>query len=193
MKKWTVVFLLFSLTACFGGVSDPSRFYTLSPVVQTPVSEKMTASVGIDRVQISRYLDRPQIITQSAETTEIKVSETNRWIEPLSNLVQRILAEDLANALPNAQVKMKTQGREDFSYVLSVDIVKMDTLLGNQASLEAWFLIQNHAGQVIYRQKVSESMPVSSSFDDLAKAQSELLGRLADRIARQIVRLSAKG
>ncbi len=193
MKKWIAVCFLFGLSACFGGVSAPSRFYTLSPVIQEPVSEKVTASVGIDRVQVARYLDRPQIITQTLGSLEISLSETNRWIEPLSNLVQRILSEDLANALPNAPVKMKTQGREDFSYVLSVDIIKMDTVFGEKASLEAWFLIQDRSGKVIARKKASEVVPVGTSFDDMAKAQSDLIGRLAVQIAREIVRLSAGG
>ena len=193
MKKWIAVCFLFGLSACFGGVSAPSRFYTLSPVIQEPVSEKVTASVGIDRVQVARYLDRPQIITQTLGSPEISLSETNRWIEPLSNLVQRILSEDLANALPNAPVKMKTQGREDFTYVVSVDIMKMDTVFGDKASVEAWFLIQDRSGKVIARKKASEVVPVGASFDDMAKAQSDLIGRLAVQIAREIVRLSAGG
>lgn len=192
MKKWIAISLLFVLSACFGGVSAPSRFYTLSPVIQEPVSTKMTASVGIDRVQVARYLDRPQIITQTPASPEISLSETNRWIEPLSNLVQRILAEDLANALPNAPVKMKTQGREDFSYVLSVDVIKMDTVFGEKASLEAWFLIQDRTGRVISRKKVNEFVSVGTSFDDMAKAQSELVARLASQIAREIIRLSRR-
>ena len=86
-----------------------------------------------------------------------------------------------------------TKNVEDFTYVLSVDIMKMDTVFGDKASMEAWFLIQDRSGKVIARKKASEVVPVGASFDDMAKAQSDLIGRLAVQIAREIVRLSAGG
>ena len=83
IKKYMIPLVLsFSLSGCFNGTTPPSQFYTLTPTETKVISEKHL-SIGIERIQLPRSLDRPQMLTASSETPEIKLSELNRWIEPL--------------------------------------------------------------------------------------------------------------
>ena len=113
--------LCFGLTACLGGRSADPNFYTLSPTSEKVISDK-NITIGINRVRIARHLDRPQIITQSLKTSQITVSEMNRWIEPLSDLIARTLTTDMSKALPNSTIKTRSIGQENFDYIFVCNV-----------------------------------------------------------------------
>ena len=141
-------------------------------------------------VQTAQYLDRPQIITNQPKTNEVTVSENNRWIESLPNLIARTTAENLSVLLPKEQIKVKTFTTEKFDYTLSLEVVKMDTILGDKASLEVWWQIQNKDKKTVLKDKFSKTKSVGKSYEDLAITQSDLFGQLAEQIARKLISLN---
>ncbi len=189
-NKLIILALSLGLSACLGGYSQPSKFYTLSPITETPISQSIRFSLGINRIQMAQYLDRPQILTNHPKTNEVTVSENNRWIESLPNLIARTTAENLSILLPKEQIKVKTFTTEKFDYTLSLEVVKMDTILGDKASLEVWWQIQNTNKKTVLKGKFSKTEPVGKGYEDLAIAQSNLFGQMAEQIAQKLTSLN---
>ena len=187
MKFKIALFLgiCFGLSACLGGRSADPDFYTLSPIKEKIISDKSVA-IGINRVQIARYLDRPQIITQKEGTPEVTISEMNRWIEPLSNLIARTVVTDIKNILPKSVVKTRSIGQENFDYIVSIEIVNMDTILGETTTLNAWWKIYDKDEKLLFRHQMVETSSIGKSYEDLARGQSQLVGKLAVQIAQKI-------
>ena len=181
--------MFLGLSACFGGYSQPAKFYTLSAVSKAPLSQDNHISLGINRVQTAQYLDRPQIITKQEQTNEVIVSENNRWIESLPNIISRITAENLSVLLPKGQIKVKPFTTEKFDYTLTLDIIKMDTIPGIKTTLEVWWQIKNQDRKTILQQKFEQSAPVDKDYADITRQQSILFGKLAKQIADNLIKL----
>src|SRR5581483_8730221 len=86
---------------------DPSRFYLLTP--QPPAGEVSPASaggslsVGLGPITMPAYLDRPQTVTRVG-ANELRISEVDRWAEPLAKNFARVLGQDLAARLDGARL-----------------------------------------------------------------------------------------
>lgn len=184
MKKGIAFLALFFLTACIG-TSLPTTFYTLRSEKPAHIyQEKLT--IGIEPVKVPAFLDKPQIVTRQKDGIQLKFSETNRWSEPLSSLLQRTLTEDIAQALPKAEVKSKISARERFEYIVLVEISDMTGIFNEKMTLNAWFSILNQTGAVLIRRKVLLSKDLEDTYNHLVLTQSQLIGQLADHIAQQI-------
>lgn len=184
-QKLGVLGLCLLLSACFMGRSQPAKFYTLTPVFEEQIlTEKF--SVGVNRVHLARYLDRPQIVIRQADQNEMQISENHRWIEPLATLIARTVTQDLKIAFPDAVVQTRTAALNPFDYVVGIDIIQLDGMLNGQAVLVAGWTIRNRGGDTITRQQTSLSMPVGSDYDSLVRAQSDLIFRMTEEIAKKI-------
>lgn len=190
MKKWIAFLGLFFLTACIG-TSLPTTFYTLKPGEPTKTFPT-TATIGVDPVKLPAFLDKPQIVVRQKDGIQLKFSETHRWSEPLSSLLQRTLAEDMTRALPKAEVKPKTSARERFDYVVAVEIADLSGAFEGEMTLDAWWSITDTSGYAIARRRTTLSEPLKDSYADLVLTQGKLVNRLADEIARQIAGLQKK-
>ena len=180
--------LCLGLTGCLGGRSADPDFYTLSPTAEKIISDK-NITIGLNRIKIARHLDRPQIITQSQKTAQVNISEMNRWIEPLSELIARTLITDMGKALPNSIIKTRSIGQENFDYILSVEIIDMNTVLGETTALNAWWTLYDKDEKMIFRHQTTETTKVGKTYQNLATAQSHLLGKLSNQIALKIANL----
>ena len=190
MKKKLIVLVFCSLlSACLGGYSQPARFYTLSAVSETPLSGDRDISLGINRVQTAQYLDRPQIITKQDKTNEVLISENNRWIESLPNIIGHITAKNLSVLLPKGQIKVKSFTTEKFDYTLSLDVIKMDTIPNMKTTLEVWWQIKDKDRKTVLQQKFEQSAPVGKNYDDITHQQSILFGKMAEQIADNLIKL----
>lgn len=187
-KLSSLLFCLF-LAGCIGGVSMPSKFYSLESLSPETAAEtySLKTAVGVEEFRIPRYIDRPQIVTRDANAVELKVSELNRWSEPLSFMMQRTMADDLSVYLPNSMVKPKIYARESFNYNVFVEVNRFDATLGKTAILEAWWSIFNAKdNSLVTRQKSTFSLPIGDNYDDMVIAQSKLLQDLAKQIAQTL-------
>lgn len=190
MKKLTVFLMLVTLCGCFGGFSQPSRFYSLrpsDPAAKTYKSKQMF--VGIEPVKVPVYLDKPQIVTRDANQVELNISEVNRWAEPLSDAVQNLLATDIGMLLPKAAVKPSSYRREGFDYVVWVEIGKFEGTWNQKVVLDAWWSIFDRNNNLITRDKINLECPLGDNYDELVKQQSTLIGELAKQIAARLARL----
>ncbi len=116
MKKTSILAIVLCLAGCVG-TSSPSHFYQLqmTDARVEPVSSRRL-DVGVEEAFVPKYLDRPQIVTVEAGSSELKMSEFYRWAEPLSSSFSRVLADDLSLYLPKSVVKYKTLSRDNYTY-----------------------------------------------------------------------------
>lgn len=189
MKRFWLLLPLILVSACVG-TSMPSKFYTLqSENSGIYVNNRFRSEVGIREVTVPDYLDKPQIVTLKANSVELNISELNRWSEPLTSMLQRIIAADLGYSLPKAVVKPRTSARENFKYLVQVEINKFDGIWNKSAELEAWWSVTNADGKTLIQKKTSLSANLGEGYDALVKAQSRLIAELSAQIAAGIAGL----
>lgn len=173
------------LSACFGGRTPDSSFYILSTGKDVSVVSQQKISVGVLPVKVPDFLDRPQIVLNETHT-ELSVSELNRWSEPLSQVTQRALTENLQKRFPNAYVQPKGYDDQTFQRLIHVSIIQMTGELGKEASLSVWWRIQNMNGKELYRARFDETIACGKTYADYVNAQNQLWSLLASRIAVQV-------
>lgn len=184
MKKLAVFLMLCCLGACVG-TTKPSRFYAFKSLTSgeaAPVSMRKL-SIGVADVTVPSYLDRPQIITSSDDEVEYQASEFNRWSEPLSGLLQRTIANDMAVYMPNAVVKQKTDSREKFDYVVYVEVNQLEGSWKHQAVFDAWWYVVKSDGQTLVRKRSRFVTPLGEGYEELVLKESKLVAQLAEQIA----------
>ena len=185
MKKYLIL-LLFILSAC--AFTQQSRFYRLQPMTDNAAISSRKISVGVEEVSVPRYADRPQIVLVDKDTSELTVSEFNRWGEPLTSSITRVLADDISSYLPNALVKPKNYSMESFNYTISVEINKFDSTIDKKASLDAWWTIFKN-GSIAARGRTTLSSTPAQGYDGVVNEQSKLLNEMAQQIAQKIAKL----
>lgn len=189
MKKLFCLCMALMLTACFG-TSRQAQFYTLKPVdsAQALYTGK-SLTVGVDMVKVAAYLDKPQIVTQKADSHELLISEMNRWAEPLTSMLQRTIAKDISVYLPKTTVKVKSYGREVFDYLVFVDINTFEGTLGETVALEAWWSIRDKKDNTLFQKKTVLVQEVGDSYESLVTVQSNMVAELSQQIAQKIAGL----
>ena len=174
------------LGACMFGTSKNAKFYTLSATATKPVSASYAGFVGINRIQLPKYIERPQIVTQKKNSAQMNISEYNRWVESPAVLANRVVTENLSILLPKAQIKMNLFKGGDFDKTVTVEIIKMNAVLGEKVELFAWCVIKDKSGKIT-RQKFEDTIPIGKTYDDLAQGASQLLAQMSQEIARLLI------
>lgn len=185
MKKAVFLFALL-LAGC--GISRPSTFYHLQAASQDAAISQKNMTIGIDEVIVPKYADRPQMVLQEADSSELKISEFNRWAEPLNYAVARILADDMSLYLPKSTIKPRTYMLEKFAYTINVEISKFDIIPNQKVVLDSWWTIFKN-GRIIYQGRSKFSQPVDNDMNNVIKAQSELIKQTAKEIAQKLTKL----
>lgn len=188
MRFFQLILLCFLLSACVFGTSQSSKFYTLTSQLNEAVSDSYKTFVGVSRIQLPKYVDRPQIVTQKADSNEVIISEYNRWLESPSILATRALTENLSTLLPAAQIKIRQAVAEKFDKTVTVEIIKMNAVLGEQVELDAWYIIKNKEDKVLVRRKFADIVKIGKSYNDLATGFSQLLNKLSQDISRSLIK-----
>lgn len=188
MKLIKIIIPCLLLGGCFGGTSQEAKFYTQSAILAQTISSDYTDFVGVNRIQLPKYIDRPQIITQLKDSVQINMSEYNRWVEAPSILSTRTLIEDLTVLLPSAKIKVNNAKVEGADKTISVEVVKLNAVLEDKAELVAWYTIKDKQGKTITSQKFTGNVGIGKTYDDLAVGYSQLLGQLSQEIATALIK-----
>ena len=143
IKKVVLTIGIFLLAGCFGGYSPESEFYALRTVEKVVPLGYARLSLGVDLPELPEYVDRPQIVSISEDDEKLNIDETNRWIEDLDVMLQRVVAGDLRAYLPKAAIKPRTSLLEKYKYILNLSVVKFDLVENKQAYFEALWTIKS--------------------------------------------------
>lgn len=190
MKKIYLILVLFLLSSCFGGRTQPSSFYILRPMPEEGVKyDGNNMFVGIDLIYISSYLDRKEMITIGNNSTEITMSEFNRWAEPLSNSIQRNIVLNMTSYMKNALIRPINAFNKEFDYIVLVYINRLDGEFNKKAYLDAFYSIVNKKGDVITSNKLYLENNLGSTYDDLAVQESKLISQLSKEISKKLSKI----
>lgn len=188
MRLLKIVIPCLLLGGCVFGTSRNAKFYTQSAISTETISTDFTSSVGVNRLQLPKYIDRPQMVTHSKDSSQVNISEYNRWVESPSVLATRTLTENLNILFPAALIKTNQLKGEKFDRTVTVEISKISAVLGDKAELDAWYMVKNKAGDIVTQQKFTSTVQIGKTYDDLAQGYNQLLAQLSQEIAGTLIK-----
>ncbi len=187
----TIVSLGLFLFGCAS--TPPTILYTLNTI---PGSEKVDnsgsgtcVSIGVGPVKIPDYLDQAGVVTD-LNPNEYLVAEFNKWSEPLGMNISRILAENLTSLLCTKIVStFPWVGSLQFDYRVIVEVIRMDGALGENARLDAsWMIYEGADRRKLLLAKMTnykESLR-DKTYASYVAAQSRNVAALSQDIAETI-------
>jgi uncharacterized lipoprotein YmbA len=182
-KSGTAVVCIAAL-ALYACQSAPTRIYDLNPA---PPSTRMdtyrSPPLRIDAVHVPPGWDRIEILTPTAEGG-LKIDDFDRWPAPLTQVIRQVLSADLDARLPSGGVIYPHLPKPGNALGIDVDILEF-AIVSSQSSMSASWVITPAAGPQAARRNVTTLHNPVASTDAaaVARAWSELIGQLADRIA----------
>jgi uncharacterized lipoprotein YmbA len=177
---------------CLGGVSAPTRFYTLLPAAvpspgTSPGAVDLDPAIGVRPVTLPGYLDRREIVTRRGRE-EIELAEFDRWSEPLTDGTTRVLAENLAVLLRTDRVILFS-GRESrpVRCQIAVELARFEGAVGASVTLEArWRILGGDGKELTLRRSTITEAVDAGGYGPLVAAMSRALGAVSREIATAI-------
>jgi uncharacterized protein len=177
---------------CLGGVSAPTRFYTLVPMAgppteAIPISAERGPAIGVGPVTLPGYLDRREIVTRRGRD-EIELGEFDHWSEQLKDGATRVLGENLAILLRTDRVVLLSRrGSHPVQYQVAVDVARFEGAVGAAVTLEArWRILGGDGKELALRRSTVTEVVGAPGYGALVAAMSRALGALSRDIATAI-------
>jgi uncharacterized protein len=170
-----------ALVACH---SAPTRIYNLdSAVPAARMDDYQAPALRVDAVSVPASWDRIEILTVSAAGS-LEINDLDHWSASLAQIARLTLSDDLDQRLPPGSVIYPRLPKPDGALSIDVDILEF-TLTASHASMHASWLVVPAAGSQGARRSVISLQGTLASTEPtaVARAWSELIGQLADRIA----------
>ena len=183
MKRRALLLLpAFVLKGC---ASSNPNLYSLD-LRPGPVREGVRRMVVVRGVGLPRYLDREEIV-RAAGGVRLRVAQNDWWGEPLRVMLRRVLAADLAQRLPSADVLGEggpIAARPDAE--VEVDVQRFDRSPGGPVVFEGYAAITG-PGRPRALDRLRVEVPVRADTTEAqVDAMSTALGQVADVIARRV-------
>jgi uncharacterized lipoprotein YmbA len=188
MKAARILVLAVAMLA--GCQSTPTNFFYLGPLSPPPGQAGGPDTGGrdirlsVEEVGIPRYLDRPDIVSQTGETS-LDVSGSNHWAEPLKDGVARVLQGDLVHLLADRPVMVLPARFTDADAELYVQVSRFEVTPGGEAVVEAqWRIVRTSDGADLVVQRSEHRQPVAGQgYPTITAALNEALHGLSRDIA----------
>jgi len=185
-----------ALLVLVGCKTPVTQYYVLNPVPAKQVAKPVAPAPAITlrQVDIPRYLDRPRMVSRDAEN-HLHISEYHQWGGRLRDNLANTLSDNLAERLGSVTVTAAPfPGSMDAEISLLIDFRQFERLADGLVHLRVRWLLQR-SGKILeshYEQLQSEAVIAENDYADMAAAMSQLLGRLADKVAMRILNLSPR-
>jgi len=163
---------------------DPT-LYTLVPMSGT-ADPAPAGAVVIARMEVAHYLDRPQIVRRH-DAYALATDDTERWAEPLDEMMPRVLLAELAGRLPHMKIALSSSGMlGEADNTLAISIERFDVDPDGTVVLDARWSVRGKGGDgpldaAEFRERVA-----GDDTDALVAAMSRDLAALSDRIAEAL-------
>lgn len=180
---------LFSATALAGCSSTPAKYYRIIPV-DGPVLPTPAVSLRVRNIGIPGYLQQNGIAEPSARY-QFDTSAEALWAEPLADMLQAVLVQDLTQLLPQATVSSSsgTVGTPA-DLVLEVNLQRFDPDDSGRVILIAQIALKNAADNQFLSTRTlrTEAAPAGTDMPSMMAAMSGLWAGLADAVAQEVAR-----
>jgi uncharacterized lipoprotein YmbA len=175
---------------------DPSRFYTLSPTVDTgegSPQQPQTVLYGLGPIDLPQYLDRDEV-AERMSSAEVRYSRIDFWAEPLKTNLTRVLLQDLSTLLGADRIVLYPwPSTVAVDYQIIVTFLRFERTAAGETELRARWTIRNpRTGEYLGLHESnltrSASSPVTA---DAVDALSADVGDLSREIAAALRKLPA--
>lgn len=171
------------------GTTPPPNFFQLQESANTQLGGlDRGIAIGLGPINVASYLDRPQIVTWETEH-QLKLSEFNRWSEPLKDSILRVIVVNLSNMLDTTRVYRipRRGGTVPLEFRVEIDIPRFDGRLGGDALLVArWSLYGRNDKALLTKVSIIKEPTGGEGYDKLIDAQDRALHTLSREIADAI-------
>ena len=139
--------LLLTLAAC--ATPAKTHYYSLSPE-SPPAAQAPGAApayrVAIGPATVPEAVDRAQIVLRLAPN-RYAIADAERWAQPLTREIPRVLAAEIARRLPAAQVASESQyGGQSADFRVWIDVLRFESVPGESATLEVAWSVRGRSG-----------------------------------------------
>jgi uncharacterized lipoprotein YmbA len=162
----------------------PKSYYFLSADGPTPSGGG--TGIGVGPVTLTETLDRPNLVLQDAPN-RLAVAEDHRWAGDLSTSIARVTATNLGRRLGTGNVRTYPWQRdEEINWQITLDIREFHGTADGHVQLEAgWRAYSLPDRRLKTSRTFTATEPLESDgYSSLVAAQSRLLSRLAEDIAK---------
>jgi uncharacterized lipoprotein YmbA len=154
------------------------------------VKSKEGLRIGIGPVELSEYLDRPQIVTQTS-TSELLVDQFNQWAETLEFNIARVLARNLSALLSTKNLFLfPWAGSTQIDYQIKLAIIEFKGTPSDNVILRVQYTIFDGSKKLLKMDVVNITQPISEpGYEELVSSMSRALDELSRQIAQVIMAL----
>jgi uncharacterized lipoprotein YmbA len=182
---------LLLLCGCFGR-SPQTKFYLLysipSPEATEVVRTEKDLRIGVGPLELSEYLDRPQIVTQTSQSG-LRIDQFNQWAETLEGNIARVLARNLSTLLSTENLFLfPWLGSTRLDFQVKLDIIDFKGVPGDKVVLDAQYTILDGDRELLEMKVVNITQPISDhGYEDLVSSMSKALDEFSRTIAQTIM------
>jgi uncharacterized lipoprotein YmbA len=181
---------------------DNTKFFVLTSTAgasagsTTPAaaaSDTSTLGIGVGPIKLPQYLRRPEVVTRTSPS-ELTLSDTERWAEPLDSAFARVLSENLSQLLGTQQVvTFPWYNSGQIDYAVQVNVMRFETDPKGKPELVAqWSIRGGLSGKVLIARESDVIGSAETANPSPSAGLSQVLGSLSQEIASQIVQLKAQ-
>ncbi len=174
------VLMLFLVAAC--GSSPPVRYFALSPMDSVQRQESDDAvTLGLGPLRLPEYLNRSQLVTRGGGS-ELEVDEFNRWAEPLTLALNRVVSTDVDNMMDGVIViafPWEAVVRNEVDYRLLGEVTRFDADRSGRVVLDIQWAISEVPGGVAVAIRRSKYETRAARSDDPAIVAAAMNDALA--------------
>ncbi len=185
VRWWWILGFLVVLSGC--GTSQKTDFYQLYVEADHALTGVEKGDViGIGPIHLPEYIKRPQIVTRTSEHS-LNVSEFNRWIEPFSDAITRVLVINLSNELASNRIFWlpRTDRQYPLDLRVAVDIGRFDGELGKEVTLESrWIVFDRDDNPLQTHISIIHEPIQGQTYEALVIAMNNALNNLSQEIAQ---------
>lgn len=182
MHRRAALAALLLLAGC--STSPTPELFTLA-TRPGPTTRIAARSVGVRRVALAGYLDRPEIV-RSDTAYRIRLTTNERWGEPLGSMFDRVLTEELVQRLPGTAVFSESGAiTSSPDLVLEIDVQRFDLDTAGVVMLLAQVAVRNPDSHEHTNARTLRftAKPASAATRDYVAAMSDALGQFADAVS----------
>ena len=176
------------LAAC---ASAPTRFYTMSPVVQAPsiVAKTQPLYIELAPVSVPERLMRPQLVLRS-DSARIEILEQDRWSAPFNDELRDALAAQLAGRLGAIDVTHGGRPANAPIYRIVVTLSQFDAVRGGAVDAQlSWTALRSDQRGGANSTACQLHLNEATTGDDAAasvQAIQRVVSHLAQAIAKDV-------
>lgn len=189
------IFVRLGLLALMTGCANTPAPVYFTLVSGSPVPQLLGQSprVAITQVSLPDMIDRPQLVVRT-NGNQVRISEKQRWAEPLRRQISRVVADDLGKLLESNQVIAMPFDAQvfDADFRLMLNVQRMEAVEGLGADIDIVWRLEPRTGMAVMGRSVVHEPTVGTEAGILVLAQRRALSRVADEIAIQIRGLYGK-